>query len=363
MVSEITKESLVRTTLNKRSKVSKHFHSLFDKGIIPFPVCEIAVVGKDRDLIHYSTHNWGPSVLTDDKLIPTICLHGLNGSRLLFSDLISVVEEYFATIPIITMDFYGHGLSSAPSRKYTADMLVEEITSLLTHLKLKENRKMNIVGFSLGGAVAVAFARRFPERVNKLVLASPAGFVPFKKSKSEEVDLSQNPDISPSGGISSHVKLVKFVPSFLLNPLLKTMFKSAFKRPEPQLPPTVPLYIQEEHQLQTQRLVWQTFVKKGTVEATVSIVKNFPLFNMEKEYTAVKQSVVGKERPVLIIWGTLDGVNPLKEVAEKVKSYFTNSFILRVQDAGHVVISEQPSLVVSSIVSFLQASSDFKFYK
>jgi pimeloyl-ACP methyl ester carboxylesterase len=86
----------------------------------------------------------------------------------------------------------------------------------------------------------------------------------------------------------------------------------------------------------------------------MSIVKNFPLFNMEKEYNTVGQSIVGQERPVLLIWGTNDRVNPLKKSSRKIQKYFHNSFLLSVPDAGHVVLNEQPTIVISSIVSFLQ---------
>ena len=143
---------------------------------------------------------------------------------------------------------------------------------------------------------------------------------------------------------------------------MRSMFKSALSNPEATaLPPSVPAQVQEEHRLQTERLIWQTFIKKGTIDATISIVKNFPLFKMEKDYAAVGNSVVGKERPVLLIWGEDDRVSPLRYSGEKVKKYFLNSFLLKVEDSGHVVLAEQPSIVISSILSFLMSPSDFQF--
>lgn len=373
-MSSITRESLLKSTLNKRSKVPPQFRELYDKGTVPFPSYDFVTLGTKNELTHYSVHNWEKISSTT----PTICLHGLNGSRLLFSDLLSIVEHHYRNLPFLALDLYGHGLSSCPSKTYNLDLFVTQIEKLLAHLGIPVTRKINIVGFSLGGAVAVGFAKKFPDRIEKLVLISPAGFVPFasnKKPKSNSRPASpsidseaagEEPNTNSSaglGGISSHVKLVKWIPSFILTPIMRSMFKSALSKPlDLELPPDLPSHIKEEHRLQTERLIWQSFVKRGTFNATISIVKNFPLFKMDKEYAAVGNSVVGAERPVLLVWGEEDRVSPLWYSGEKVKGFFKNSFLLKVEDAGHVVLAEQPTIVISSILSFLQSPSDFKFH-
>lgn len=373
-MSSITRESLLKSTLNKRSRVPEQFREIYDKGTVPFPSFDFVMLGPKNELTHYSVHNWDRISLST----PTICLHGLNGSRLLFSDLLSIVEHHYRNLPFLALDLYGHGLSSCPSKTYNLDLFVAQIERLLTHVGIPVSKKINILGFSLGGAVAVGFSKKFPDRIEKLVLISPAGFVPFAGSKkinsasrpvspsiNQETDggEAQNNGSAGLGGISSHVKLVKWIPTFILSPIMRSMFKSALtKPPELELPPNVPDHIKEEHRLQTERLIWQSFVKRGTFNATISIVKNFPLFKMDKEYAAVSNSVVGTERPVLLIWGEEDRVSPLWYSGEKVKGYFKNSFLLKIEDAGHVVLAEQPTIVISSILSFLQSPSDFKFH-
>jgi pimeloyl-ACP methyl ester carboxylesterase len=362
---------MLKSTLNKRSKVPRQFHEMYDKGTVPFPTCDFLLLGEKNELTHYSVHNWDQIANTP----PTICLHGLNGSRLLFSDLLTIVERNYPNLPFLAVDLYGHGLSSCPDKKYNLDLFVNQIDKLLHRLDVPRTSKINIVGFSLGGAVAVGFAKQYPQRIEKLVLIAPAGFVPFDDMKKEqkqktasiaypelaEVQSMDEPETS-SGGISSHVKLIRWIPSFILAPIMRSMFKSALSNPQNSvLPPNLPDHVREEHKLQTDRLIWQTFIKKGTIDATISIVKNFPLFKMEKEYTAVSNSVVGKERPVLLIWGEDDRVSPLKYSGEKVKKFFTNCFLLKVEDSGHVVLAEQPSVVISSILSFIQSPSDFQF--
>ena len=378
-----SKESLVRSQLNKKSNVPKQFQHLIDS--IPFPLEEILVCpNKKNHLIHYSLHNWPPRSKphpsafpsTNPYVAPTLCIHGLNGSRLIFSEFISVVSSYYPNVPLIAIDLFGHGLSSCPSVKYNVDLFVYQIDALLTHLGIA-NDKINIVGFSLGGAVTVGYAARYPNRIDKIVLISPAGFVPIAKSKSssssrpppppprtgnaDSVSLSSEQGENEFQGISSHVKLIRYVPSCILNPVAKMLFKSAFSKPQPPMPPTIPEEVANEHKLQMDRLMWQSFVKKGTIEATMSIVKNFPLFNMEQDYVNVGASAVGKERPVLLVWGEQDQVNPLKKTAKKIRGFFSNSMLLSVPDAGHVVLNEQPTIVISSIISFLQCPDGYRF--
>ena len=239
-MSDTTRESLVRSTLNKRSKVPKQFQSLFDKKTIPFPICEFSLNPTNNDLTHYSLHNWR-AIATN---VPTICIHGLNGSRLIFSDLIAVIDQFYPTLPLVTVDLFGHGLSSCPNRKYSMGIFVDQIDALLTRLGLRPDQQINLIGFSLGGAVSVGFANKYPHRINKLVLISPAGFVPFhKKGKpttpagpaasmahvnADDITEQIEEEDMPTG-VSSHVKLIKWIPSFIANPVARYMFKVAFE--------------------------------------------------------------------------------------------------------------------------------------
>jgi pimeloyl-ACP methyl ester carboxylesterase len=367
----LAQESVVKTLIKPRSKIPKQYHYLVDVEI-PFPVEEFYVVpNKKNHIIHYSLHNFVRGE-RDMSTTPTIALHGLNGSRLLYQDLASVIDGYHKSLPLITMDFFGHGLSSCPDEKYNLDFFVEQIVVLLVHLGIGQDAPVNIIGFSLGGAVAVGFAAKYPERVDKLVLISPAGFVPVRDVSRKNPEFPAVPSedervmataagadtAAPTvGGIPHHVKLIKYVPSFILNPVAKYMFRSAFKEP-PVMSPDLPDEMALENKNQMERLLWQSFVKKGTIEATMSIVKYFPLFDMMKEYTKIQASDVGKNRPVLLIWGDNDRINPSDLVSRKIKSFFQNSSLIVIPQAGHVVISEQPTAVITSVVDFLGTSDD-----
>ncbi len=58
----------------------------------------------------------------------------------------------------------------------------QSIKNLLDELKIE---KINFVGHSMGGQIGIWFSILYPEKVNKLVLASSAGFEKFKKGEGE----------------------------------------------------------------------------------------------------------------------------------------------------------------------------------
>lgn len=76
----------------------------------------------------------------------------------------------------LRMDLFGRGASDLPVAKHDADFYSGQIMALLKALQL-DAQPLVVVGHSMGGAVSVCFAERFPEHVMGLILVAPAGFV------------------------------------------------------------------------------------------------------------------------------------------------------------------------------------------
>src|SRR5438270_7374045 len=83
----------------------------------------------------------------------------------------ALAEKY----QVIGVDLYGHGRTALTDRPLRFEHMADDIAGLIEHLGLD---KADLLGFSLGGAVALQTAIRHPERVNKLVLIS----TPFKRT-------------------------------------------------------------------------------------------------------------------------------------------------------------------------------------
>ncbi len=101
---------------------------------------------------------------------PVVLIHGLAAS----------LHDWDALVPLLVeggysahaLDLLGHGGSAKPQNAaYQMAWLVDHFIGWLNGLNLPEPPVL--IGHSLGGYVALEYARRFPERVRGLVLADP----------------------------------------------------------------------------------------------------------------------------------------------------------------------------------------------
>ncbi|GCE17190.1 alpha/beta fold hydrolase [Dictyobacter kobayashii] len=111
--------------------------------------------------LYYEIHGTGE---------PLIMLHGGFGTFDMFAALSPALMRDHQ---VIGVDLYGHGRTAITDRAIDFEQMGDDIASLIQHLGLE---KADVLGYSLGGAVALQTAIRHPERVNKLVLIS----APFK---------------------------------------------------------------------------------------------------------------------------------------------------------------------------------------
>jgi pimeloyl-ACP methyl ester carboxylesterase len=113
--------------------------------------------------LYYEIHGTGK---------PLIMLHGGFGTFEMFAALSPTLAEKYQ---VIGVDLYGHGRTALTDRPFRFEHMADDIAGLIEHLGLE---KTDLLGFSLGGAVALQTAIRHPERVNQLVLIS----TPFKRT-------------------------------------------------------------------------------------------------------------------------------------------------------------------------------------
>ena len=103
---------------------------------------------------------------------PLILLHGGFGSVEMFGPNVELLAKHHR---VIGVDLQSHGRSPAANRPMRFEAMADDIAALITELKLQ---RAAIMGFSLGGAVALRVAIQHPAVVDRLVLLS----TPFKRS-------------------------------------------------------------------------------------------------------------------------------------------------------------------------------------
>ncbi|MGI8932480.1 MAG: 2-succinyl-6-hydroxy-2,4-cyclohexadiene-1-carboxylate synthase [Phormidesmis sp.] len=97
---------------------------------------------------------------------PLLILHGFLGSHLDFAATLPALSEHFYCI---TPDLPGHGQTLTAPVSYTFPATTKTLLSLLDHLSIT---RTHLLGYSMGGRLALYLACHFPERFRRVVLES-----------------------------------------------------------------------------------------------------------------------------------------------------------------------------------------------
>jgi len=102
---------------------------------------------------------------------PLILLHGGVGAIEMFGQVLPLLAEGRR---VIAVGLQAHGRTDDIDRPMTFEAMADDVAALIEHLGLGE---ADIMGYSLGGGVALRTAIQHPEVVRKLVLVS----TPFRR--------------------------------------------------------------------------------------------------------------------------------------------------------------------------------------
>jgi 2-hydroxy-6-oxonona-2,4-dienedioate hydrolase len=98
-----------------------------------------------------------------------LLLHGTGGHWETFAPNLGALSEHFHCVAV---DMVGNGFSGKPDYDYEIAVYVEHVLKVMDHFGMD---KAHFVGMSLGAWVSSAIAVSHPERVDKVILMSPAG--------------------------------------------------------------------------------------------------------------------------------------------------------------------------------------------
>ena len=105
---------------------------------------------------------------------PLVLLHGGISDGEMFAP---ILPELAAQRRVITVDLQGHGHTADVDRPLRPESMADDIAALIEHLGLKQ---ADVMGYSLGGLVALRTAIQHPQLVRRLVLVS----IPFRRDRS-----------------------------------------------------------------------------------------------------------------------------------------------------------------------------------
>ena len=221
---------------------------------------------------------------------PLVLLHGYPLDHHLWDEIVPLLED---TFDVITPDLRGFGESTTGSSSPSMEDYASDIAGLLNYLEIP---KTAIVGHSMGGYVALAFVRLYPERVSRLglvssqVLADP----PDRKEgryKSAD-DVAEN-------GIGSVVATM--TPKFTSDERLQAFARASMERQAPAA------YI-------------------AALKAMAERIDSTPLLSSLKV-------------PVVLVHGNADALIAV-ERAREVKAALPGAHLVEISGAGHMPMME-----------------------
>ena len=228
--------------------------------------------------VHYQWH--GP-----ENGDITVMVHGLSTPSFVWKGLLEHMTG--AGLRVLTYDLYGRGWSDRPDADNSAEFFDRQLVELLKSQNVAG--PINLVGYSMGGAIAVNYAANHPNAVTRLGLFAPAGF----------------PD--PEGLTTKMIGMMN-IPVFgdwFMGTLGRKLMIGGMAEPKNQGPVIPDIVARYEEQISY----------KGFLRSMVSTMRHFPLTTLQAQY-----EVVGKQGlPVAAIWGDQDTVVPVWQ-ADLVKN-------------------------------------------
>ncbi len=117
--------------------------------------------------MHFHVNGVSYRVESEGQGPALLLLHGFTGSRVTWEPYLSNWTRQFQ---VVRVDVIGHGESDAQrSARYTMDRATADLAEILDRLQISH---AHVLGYSMGGRLALSFAEWYPDRVNTLLLES-----------------------------------------------------------------------------------------------------------------------------------------------------------------------------------------------
>jgi len=224
------------------------------------------------------------------KGTPLVLLHGYPLDHHLWGDVVPLLKD---TFDLIIPDLRGFGGSTTIDTPYTMDDFASDVAGLLDQLVIQTTA---IAGHSMGGYVALAFARLYPERVSAFALVSSQVLADPPDRK--EGRYKSAADVAEKG----------------IGGVVETMTPKFTSDPQ-----------------------WQAFARK-TMEAQQPAAYIGALKAMAERADATLLLSTMKY-PVVLIHGDADALIPI-ERAREVKAAIPESHLVEISGAGHMPMCE-----------------------
>ncbi|ORY52666.1 alpha/beta-hydrolase [Rhizoclosmatium globosum] len=271
------------------------------------------------------THYWinGPSNPTSATK-RLVLLHGISGTWASMPHVEqALVDAGFQTL---AFDIQGRGYSDAPTgsaAKYDKDMYSLQLHELMQHVGWDS---ASLLGYSLGGGIATAFAEKHTDKVEDLVLIAPAG---LRQNLPAAASILQNPILSPI--------FLNTIGRRILHRISNNNHSPAFA--------SMP-HMQHFTAVQSLNIL----LNPGFIHAYAQTVLNGPIRRMDSTYKAVSDALGDR---ICCVWGTNDRVVSYKHDSPRFRELCPQATFVSVP-GGHSKVVEEVEVVIPPIIKFLK---------
>jgi 2-hydroxy-6-oxonona-2,4-dienedioate hydrolase len=245
-----------------------------------------------------------------------IFIHGLGASADRWLDIPDALSMYYHTIAV---DLVGFGGSDKPTDvNYTIGKFSEFILEFIEKIGLRGvDRKITLVGHSLGGYIAVEFAMKNMAEIEKLVLLDSSGFLN-----------------GPTPLLKQYINAAKY-PTY---DNVRSVFEQMVSQPWKVLPVVINTFITRISSPDAKYPFESAYQNSSTTQIDLSRLKSI------------------QDIPTLLIWGYNDKLIPI-EYIEPFKQVLRNYRVEMIEDAGHAPFMEKPAIICELLHSFLSGKN------
>lgn len=236
-------------------------------------------------------------------------IHGAGGSSTIWFKQLRSFQRQFN---VLVLDLRGHGKSKLSRQlHYNFDLVTKDILEVIDHLKIQ---KAHFIGISLGTILIRNLAEKYPERVQSMILAGAVMKLNFKSRF-----------LMKMGVIFKSV-----LPYMLLYKLFAFVIMPKKNHRNSRL-----LFVNE-----AKKLYQKEFIKWFKMTAELK-----PLLNLFRQ----KEVSI----PTLYMMGSEDHL--FLPSVERLVSEHDSAELFVVENCGHVVNVEQPSIFNQETINFLKS--------
>lgn len=244
-----------------------------------------------------------------------VLVHGLTTPSYVWSEVIPVMTRMGYCV--LTYDLYGRGYSDRPEGEQNRGFFLRQLRELLDDQEVGGD--LFVMGYSMGGGIATAFAAAEWERVDRLVLIAPTGLAP---------DVDVNVITTPI--IGDWVILT-------LGGILERRELRATEDRAPHLPD-----LPERHIAETYTRGYQSAILSSTRHMLTDI--------MEAEHRLLRDRFTA----TLAIWGSDDTCIP-SQSAGNLADWNRDAHQVTIEGADHAIGVTHPEEIRNAIQTFLKA--------